>query len=146
MKARKKPAKIRLQILVSVDTVKALKRKAADRLIPVSRVIEDWVSSWKKWPRRSTMKRKQSIEEILKSLSGSIVFVNSFSQMSGFSPIFVRRVLRKLTRLGLAFPKPNPSDPKRVAGYYLLPVLHDHPFTYKNQGTPKWEKEKGCDF
>ena len=78
------------------------------------------------------MKRKESIEPILKSLAGSIIFVKQFSEMTRYSPIYVRRVLRKLTRSGLAFPKPNPSDPKRVMAYYLLPTLKGAPFYYKD--------------
>jgi hypothetical protein len=48
MKSKKRSQKMRLQLLVSVDTVRAIRRRAADRLITVSRVVEDWVTSWKK--------------------------------------------------------------------------------------------------
>jgi hypothetical protein len=47
MKRSKRPQKMRLQALVSLDTMRALKRRAADRLTSVSRVIEDFVKSWK---------------------------------------------------------------------------------------------------
>jgi DNA-binding MarR family transcriptional regulator len=87
------------------------------------------------------MKRNESIEAILKRLAGSIVFVKQFSEMTRYSPIYVRRVLRKLTRQGLALPKPNPSDPKRVMAFYLLPILKNHPFHYKNSAALRESKE-----
>lgn len=46
-KIKEQPKKVRLQIQVKTEIAKALRRRAVDELKNVSKLLTEWVESWK---------------------------------------------------------------------------------------------------
>ena len=48
MKTKKQPTKVRLQLLLDTEIVKAIRRAAVDNLQTPTKFITSWVKSWRK--------------------------------------------------------------------------------------------------
>lgn len=46
-KIKEQPKKVRLQIQVKTEIAKALRKRAVDELTNVSKLLTEWVDSWK---------------------------------------------------------------------------------------------------
>jgi len=44
---KKEPKRLRVQVQLPTDTAKALRKRSIDELKTVSRLLTEWVSSWK---------------------------------------------------------------------------------------------------
>lgn len=47
-KRKPDPKRVRLQVLLPTEIAKAIRRRAVDELKNVSRLLTEWVMSWKK--------------------------------------------------------------------------------------------------